>query len=129
MNYEEEFRLEEENLQADLDYKAEGFFLDVVENIGVAMREAGIQSRADLAKLLGVSPARVTSLLRGYKKNPGLRTIVQYAHVLGVDPHDLCARRKTTEAFERPLSLVRGGYESATVLPKGKANGRSDQAA
>src|SRR5712691_11419066 len=98
--FEELFRAEGEGLRNDIDYRTEGFYLDIVENISQAMDRAGMKKR-DLAAKMNVSAGRVTNLLRGYKKNLEIRTIVQAALAVGVEPNDLCARRKTTEMLMR----------------------------
>lgn len=114
-NLEEVFASEEEALRSDSDYQLECFFLDIVENISVAMKNAKVENKKDLAGLLGVSRGRVSAFLGGYKKNPELRSIVQYAIALNVSPHDLCAPRKTAESFDRKLRVLPGGYESVEI--------------
>lgn len=119
MNLEELFGVDREQLQQDVDYRMEEFFLTISENIAIAMKNAGIKTKADLAKRLNVTPGRVSAFLGGYKKNVELRTIVQYAVALGVRANDLCAARTTREMRERPLFCIRGGgYEEATIAPE-----------
>jgi transcriptional regulator with XRE-family HTH domain len=127
MNFEELFQADSEQLKTNVDYKLEAFFLDIVENISVAMKHTDM-NQTQLADAIGVTPGRVSGLLRGYKKNVGLRTIVQIATALGVEPYDLCARRKTAEMISRPFSLLRGGFTPASVT-KDNSNGPHKSAA
>jgi hypothetical protein len=117
MNLEEVFGVDPEQIEQNVDYRTEEFFLDIAENISVAMKNAGISSKAQLAGVLGVTPGRVSAFFGGYKKNVELRTIVQYAIALGVQPHDLCSRRTTREMRERPLFCIPGGYQEARITP------------
>lgn len=117
MNLEDVFGVDHEHLEKDIDYRLEEFFLDIAENISTAMKSAGIESKKQLAHQLGVTPGRVSAFFGGYKKNVELRTIVQYAVALGVQPHDLCARRTTREMRERPLFCIPGGYQEARITP------------
>lgn len=101
------FKAEGEALRQNVDYRLEGFYLDIVDNIAAAMQRAEPKlTKSALASLMQVSPARVTNLLRGYKPNLELRTIVQVAMALGVEPNELCLRRKTSEMLKRPLQAV-----------------------
>ena len=110
------FQAEGEALRRNVDYRLEGFFIDIADNIAAAMNSTEPKiSKSGLAALMGVSPARVTNLLRGYKTNLELRTIVQAALALGVEPNDLCARRKTPEMLKRPLQTVPEGFVSADI--------------
>src|SRR3954452_17242908 len=108
MNTEREaFKAEGEAFRRDVDYRLDGFYFDIVENITAAMDRAEPKmNKTDLAAAMNVSRARVTNLMRGYKVNLELRTIVQVAIALGVDPHDLCARRKTKEMMARTWRVV-----------------------
>ncbi|MEA2465150.1 MAG: hypothetical protein QOJ98_2897 [Acidobacteriota bacterium] len=117
MNLEDVFGVDQESIEQNVDYRLEEFFLDITENISAAMKSAGIGSKAQLATAVGVTPGRVSAFLGGYKKNIELRTIVQYAVALGVQPHDLCARRTTREMRERPLFCIPGGYQEARITP------------
>lgn len=94
-----------EALRRDVRYQLDSFYIDIADNITSAMKRASV-TKADLAVRMGVSPARVTNLLRGYNPNLELKTIVQVAVALDVDPRDLCARRKTVEMMSRPLQSV-----------------------
>lgn len=60
----------------------ESFIADVQEHIAQQMEQRDI-SRAELARRMGVSRARVTNLLTG---NPTLRTIAHVMHVLELQP-------------------------------------------
>ncbi|MEO8382933.1 MAG: helix-turn-helix transcriptional regulator [Acidobacteriota bacterium] len=115
MNLEEVFGVDPQTIERNDEYRMEEFFLDITENISAAMKNAGVESKAQLANRLGVTPGRVSAFLGGYKKNIQLRTIVQYAIALGVQPHDLCSRRTTREMRERPLFAIPGGYEEARI--------------
>src|SRR5256885_2082638 len=106
------FDVEQEALRKNIDYRLEGFFIDIVDNIAVAMKRAEL-SKTDLARLMRVTPARVTNLLRGYKPNLEIRTIVQAAMALGIEPNDLCAKRKTQEMMMWPLRAVPNGFVEA----------------
>lgn len=117
MKLEEVFGVDPEHIEQNADYRLEEFFLDITENISAAMKSAGIESKAQLAAALGVTPGRVSAFLGGYKKNVELRTIVQYAIALGIQPHDLCARRTTREMREVPLVCIPGGYQEARITP------------
>ncbi|HUP59216.1 MAG TPA: helix-turn-helix transcriptional regulator [Thermoanaerobaculia bacterium] len=117
MNLEEVFGVDPQHVEQSVDYRTEEFFLDIAENISAAMKSAGIESKAQLATALGVTPGRVSAFFGGYKKNVELRTIVQYAIALGVQPHDLCSRRTTREMRERPLFCIPGGYQEARITP------------
>src|SRR5687767_518043 len=119
--FEELLRAEGEHIQADIDYRTEGFYLDIIENISSAMKRNHMKNR-DLAIAMKVSPGRVTNLLRGYNKNLEVRTIVQAAIALGVEPNDLCARRKTREMITRWKALGPRGFQNAQVV-KEKQNG------
>jgi DNA-binding Xre family transcriptional regulator len=116
MNTEREtFRAEGEALRQDVDYRLEGFYFDIMENITAAMDRAQPKmNKADLATAMNVSRARVTNLMRGYKVNLELRTVVQVAMALGVEPSDLCARRKTKEMM-RAWRVVPLGYSNAEI--------------
>jgi transcriptional regulator with XRE-family HTH domain len=118
MTFEELFGEGEEQLNRDVDYRVEAFFLDIVENISSAMKRADM-NLSGLAKATGVTPGRISALMRGYKKNLEIRTIVQIATALGVEPHDLCARRKTAEMLARPLSVL-DGYERVALAEDGR---------
>lgn len=122
------FEAEGETLRRNVDYRLEGFFVDIADNIAAAMdnKEPKL-SKSGLAALMGVSPARVTNLLRGYKTNLELKTIVQVAIALGVEPNDLCARRKTPEMLTRPLKAVPAGFVSADIAEDRK-NGKEQAA-
>jgi len=110
------FKAEGEALRRNADYRLDAFYIDVVENITAAMMNAKPKvTKAQLASLMGVSPARVTNLLRGYKPNIELKTVVQVAVALGVEPHDLCARRRTPEMMMRPLYTVPSGFVAADI--------------
>jgi DNA-binding Xre family transcriptional regulator len=117
MNTEREaFKAEGEAFHQNVDYRLEGFYFDIVENITAAMESAEPKmSKADLATAMNVSRARVTNLMRGYKVNLELRTIVQVAMALGIEPHDLCSRRKTKEMLMRALRVVPCGYSNAEI--------------
>lgn len=114
MNLEELFGVDHEQLQNNVDYRVEEFFLAISENIAKSMKDAGIK-KSELAKLVGVTPGRISALLSGYKKNVELRTIVQIAIALKVTPHELCAPRKTREMIARPLFGIPGGFEQVDV--------------
>lgn len=122
MNLGEVFGVDAQHIERNDDYRMEEFFLDITENISAAMKNAGVESKAQLANLLGVTPGRVSAFLGGYKKNIELRTIVQYAIALGVQPHDLCSRRTTREMRERPLFVIPGGYQEARITTPDVAN-------
>jgi len=116
------FEAEGEALRQDLDYRVDNFYVDIVDNISACMKRLDM-NRTDLAKAMAVTPARVTNLLRGYKTNLEIRTIVQAAMALGVEPHDLCAHRKTPEMMQRPLRCVPSGFVNAAIaedVPRGK---------
>jgi DNA-binding Xre family transcriptional regulator len=115
MNLEDVFGVDKDSIEQNVDYRLEEFFLDITENISAAMKNGGIENKAQLATAVGVTPGRVSAFLGGYKKNIELRTIVQYAIALGVQPHDLCARRTTREMRERPLFCIPGGYQEARI--------------
>jgi transcriptional regulator with XRE-family HTH domain len=127
MNFEELFRADNDELKTNVDYKVEAFFLDIVENISIAMKHAEM-NQAQLADATGVTPGRISGLLRGYRKNVELRTIVQIATALGVEPYDLCARRKTLEMISKPFAVLRGGFTRALVT-KDTGNGQHKSAA
>ena len=124
-SFEELFAAEGERLRNNVDYRTEGFYLDIIENISVAMARTGMKKR-DLAHAMGVSAGRVTNLLRGYSKNLEIRTIVQAALAIGVEPNDLCARRKTPEMVMR-WKLVPTGFQK-TQVAKEKPNGAAEAA-
>jgi|GEM_PF-2284370 len=110
------FDAENDSLRQNIDYRLEGFFLDIVDNIAAAMKHAEPElKKTDLARLMRVSPARVTNLLRGYKPNLELRTIVQAALALNLEPNDLCARRKTPEMLMRPLQVAPSDFVPAEL--------------
>ncbi len=110
------FKAEGEALRRNAEYRLDAFYIDVVENITAAMANAEPKlTKAQLATLMGVSPARVTNLLRGYRPNMELKTVVQVALALGVEPHDLCGRRKTPEMMMRPLRTVPSGFVAADI--------------
>lgn len=108
------FSTEGEAFHRDINYRLEGFFFDIVDNIAAEMKRAGL-SKTDLARLMDVTPARVTNVLRGYKPNLELKTIVQVAMALDVQPNDLCMRRKTREMLQRPLRCVPNGFVVADI--------------
>lgn len=108
------FAAEGEALRQNVDYRVNSFYVDIVDNIAAEMKRLEM-NRSDLAAAMKVSPARVTNLLRGYKTNLEIRTIVQAAMVLGVEPNDLCARRKTPEMLSRPLQPVPTGFVSVGI--------------
>jgi transcriptional regulator with XRE-family HTH domain len=114
MNFEELFRVDDVTLQKNVDYQLEAFFLDIVENIHHEMKRTEM-NQAQLAAALGVTPGRVSALMRGYKKNLSLRTITEIAAALSVEPQDLCARRKTTEMMSQPWAVA----DMATNPPRG----------
>ena len=122
--FEEVFRAEGERLKTDVDYQTEGFFLNIIENISQAMDRAGMKKR-DLAAAMNVSPGRVTNLLRGYSRNLEIRTIVQAALAIGVEPYDLCSRRKTPEMVT-VWGLRSRGYSKAQF--KENQNGAAEAA-
>lgn len=122
------FEAEGEGLRQSVDYRLEGFYLDIVDNIVAAMnRTEPALTKTDLARLMNVSPARVTNLLRGYKPNLELRTIVQVAMALQMEPNELCAHRKTPEMLMRPLRAVPTGFVSASIAEE-KKNGKEQAA-
>ena len=121
------FEREEEKFRHDLDYRTEGFYIDIVDNIAAAMLgHEPTLSKSDLATLMHVTPARVTNLLRGYKTNLEIRTVVQAAMALGIEPYDLCQRRKTPEMLKRPLQAAPKAYVSADIE---ETTGGKEQAA
>jgi len=129
--FEEVFKAEGERLKSDVDYLTEGFYLDITENISQAMARAKMKKK-DLASAMNVSPGRVTNLLRGYNRNLEIRTIVQVALAVGVEPHVLCARRQTHELVAR-WKMLPLGFQSAHVAPasdvtKEKQNGAKEAA-
>ena len=118
------FKADGEALRQNVAYRLEGFFIDIVDNIAAELQRADPKlTRSDLAALMGVSPARVTNLLRGYKSNIELKTIVQAAIALGVEPNDLCARRTTPEMLSRPLRAVLDNFVDADIAEEVK-NGK-----
>lgn len=122
--FEELFRAEGEQLKHDVGYRTEAFYLDIIENISLAMKRNKMKKR-ELAEAMNVSPGRVTNLLRGYNKNLEVRTIVQAAIALGVEPNDLCARRKTREMITRWKQFAPRGFQNAQVV-KEKQNGAAE---
>jgi transcriptional regulator with XRE-family HTH domain len=111
---EELFEAEGDRLRSDVDYVTEGFYLDIAENISKAMTRARMKNK-DLAQAMNVTPGRVTNLLRGYSRNLEIRTIAQVALAVGVEPHDLCARRKTHEMVT--LWKTPQGFQNARIAP------------
>lgn len=69
--------------RGSIEYKFESAALDVTEQIADCMRERDL-SRAQLARLLGVSPPMVTKMLNG-TANFTLRSLVNIGDVLGCD--------------------------------------------
>jgi transcriptional regulator with XRE-family HTH domain len=123
--FERLFRAEGERLKNDVDYRTEGFYLDIVENISQAMERAKMK-KSDLATAMRVSPGRVTNLLRGYRKNLEIKTIVQAALAIGIEPNELCKRRTTPEMVMKWKQLP-SGFQNAQVV-KENQNG-ADKAA
>jgi DNA-binding Xre family transcriptional regulator len=120
----ESFKAEGEALRSDVDYRVDGFYFDIIENVIAAMeRSEPKMTKSDLAAAMHVSPARVTNLMRGYKTNLEIRTIVQVAMALGVEPNDLCLRRKTREMLVRRPQLVPKGFVSVFIAEE-KKNGK-----
>ena len=73
---DEAFNLEDTVIEAEEDFVIDAQFL-----IQELMNEQGL-SRADLAKRLGVSKARLTQMMRP-DANPTLRSVARVAHALG----------------------------------------------
>jgi transcriptional regulator with XRE-family HTH domain len=120
------FKAEGGALRQNLDYRVDSFYVDIMDNIAAEMKRLEM-NRSDLAAAMKVSPARVTNLLRGYKTNLEIRTIVQAALALGVEPNELCARRKTPEMLMRPLQTVPNGFVSVSIAED--VNSGKEQAA
>lgn len=66
--------------RGSIEYKLEWVILDITEQIADCMKTKDL-SRAELAKLLGVSPPMVTKILNG-TVNFTLKSLTSIAHVL-----------------------------------------------
>jgi len=123
------FKADGEALQQNVGYRLEGFYLDIIDNIAAAMgRAEPPMNKSDLAKAMHVSPARVTNLMRGYKPNLELKTIVQVAMALRLEPNDLCARRKTPEMLSKPLRAMPAPAEYRNAVIAEETNGKKQVA-
>ncbi len=88
-----------------VEYKLEWAILDITEQIADCMHAKEL-NRAQLAKLLEVSPPMVTKMLNG-TVNFTLKSLVGVAHVLGCD----LSVRLAPAGFEAPrLAVWRGNF-------------------
>jgi len=72
-----------EGFRDDPEYVAEGLALDVVIELGRAMRNQGL-TQSELARRIGASPAFVSQTLHG-KPNMTLLTLAKFALALGLE--------------------------------------------
>ncbi len=107
-----------ESVRASRDYRTELVIDAVTEAIIDRMLELHL-SRTELAERLGVTPARVTNLLRG--ANFTVRTLVEIGSVLdcsvsvGFEPHALDAGSKATGAEVAAESRAAYGAQRRTA--------------
>lgn len=128
-NYADEFVAEIETLATDVDHVTEMFYLAIVDKAQRLLNDhrengSGPSNRSELAEAMGATPARVSDIFRGRRTNVQLRTIVELAVALKVDPHELCARRKTDEMMRRPLMGLPGYGEVQIAVEKRTPNAK-----
>jgi len=120
-------------LRDGVDYRTEHAIDSITEAIVDRMLELGL-SRAELASLLGVSPARVTNLLRG-TNNFTLRTLTEVAMALDCDLVIGLVPRQAGASLEHELLPEAGHAEVAaesrivyrTARPTSTYSSRDDE--
>lgn len=97
MNSKEWFDAQHESFADDPEYVAEGLALDVVVELGRAMRAQGLTQK-ELAERIGASPAFVSQTLHG-KPNMTMLTLAKFALALNLECSIKLSPHKASEKY------------------------------